>query len=109
MGFNVQDRREAPPVCWAELRVWRFFEVAGLPDLRACMIKTRFKNVVSEQCLVGCYTARLCTILLLKQDGFLLANLYQSVFLSSSVTFFKHSFFRKASISFAVGLILAIL
>jgi hypothetical protein len=20
MGFDVQDRREAPPVCWAELR-----------------------------------------------------------------------------------------
>jgi len=48
MGFDVQYRREAPPVYWAELRAWRFCEVTGLPDLRACLIKTSFKNIVSE-------------------------------------------------------------
>jgi len=55
------------------------------------------------------YTALLWTILLLKQDGFLLANLYQSVFLSSSVIFCPPSFSIKAIISFIVGFVLAIL
>jgi len=46
MGFDVQDRREAPPVFWAELRDWRFFEVAGLPNLQACLINPSFLQAI---------------------------------------------------------------